>query len=173
MTVRRPATWAATPRASARTTGREDVRVLVTASRDWPDPDLIRRVLAEEYWATVGRRFVVVQGGAPGGDTVAAGWAAGMRQNGSVLVEAETHRIGSAGPLARDRTMVAEGADVAHAFVAPCTKPGPCYAANKRRLPDGHGSHGATYTALLALEAGMELHVWRVPTIGSASRPPG
>lgn len=126
------------------------MRVIVTGSRDWPDARLIREQLAEMLARTDGT-LTVVHGACPtGADRIAAEWVAGFHSvsvgPGWVVTEephaADWDQYGAkAGPI-RNSRMVAAGADVCLAFI-------------KGR------SKGATHCARRALDAGMELHVWR------------
>lgn len=117
------------------------MRILITGSRDWTDARLIRERLGM-YAAT--ELLTVVHGGCPtGADDMARHWAEEM----TGYVEHEPHpadweQYGSkAGPI-RNREMVRAGADVCLAFIR-------------------NRSKGATGCARLALDAGIELHVWR------------
>lgn len=133
-------------------------RLLVTGSRDWTDEDLIRHQLTR-VWLTVEGPFVVVHGNCPtGADWLASNWVANMleAEMGDVREEAHpaqghpTEDFGpwpAAGPR-RNAHMVRLGADVALAFIGPCTSP-------RCRRPDPHPSHGASGCADLAEQAGI------------------
>lgn len=133
-------------------------RVLVTGSRDFTDVDRLRHQLTRA-WLTVDRPFVVVHGACPtGADDLASDWVANMleAEMGDVREErhpAQNHPTEDFGPWPaagprRNAHMVGLGADLALAFIGPCTKP------NCRR-PQPHGSHGATGCADLAEKAGI------------------
>jgi hypothetical protein len=101
------------------------VRVLVTASRDWADKDTLVSALSAVYleWKkTAGQdtEFVVVQGGARGGDAMAEGWATAMATLDS-RVRSETHpadwaRYGRAAGHIRNQEMIDTGIDRTLAF---------------------------------------------------------
>jgi hypothetical protein len=133
-------------------------RVLVTGSRDWTNEELVRHQLTRA-WLTVKGPFVVVTGGCPtGADWMASDWVANMleAEMGDVREEehpAQNHPTEYFGPWPgagprRNAHMVGLGADIALAFIGPCTKP------NCRR-PQPHGSHGASGCADLAEQAGI------------------
>jgi hypothetical protein len=101
------------------------VRILVTASRDWSDILTIHAALGHEYAEWVLHRpqdieFVVVQGGARGGDTIADQWAQEKSQI-DPRIRSETHladwdRYGNAAGHVRNQEMVDTGIDKALAF---------------------------------------------------------
>ncbi|MFM9589841.1 SLOG family protein [Streptomyces scabiei] len=133
-------------------------RILVTGSRDWRDEELIRHQLTR-VWLTVDRPFVVVHGACPtGADWMASDWAANMleAEMGDVREEphpAQNHPTEDFGPWPeagprRNTHMVKLGADLAFAFIGPCTSP-------RCRRPDPHPSHGASHCAHLAEAAGI------------------
>ena len=90
--------------------------VLVTASATWTDPLPIRRDLGD----LAGRacwEFVVIHGGADGGDKIAGQWVADQRRCGNDSVREECHRAnwklhGRAAGIVRNVEMVRAGADV-------------------------------------------------------------
>lgn len=125
------------------------MRVLITASRDWPDPAAVRSALDVMLKAAQARHedLVVVRGDCPtGGDRDAGEWVA---EAGDAAVTEEMHKADwgtygrSAGPR-RNRGMVVAGAEQCWAFI------GPCRSARCRALLGPHGSHGATHCASLA-----------------------
>jgi hypothetical protein len=150
-------------------------RMLITASRDWPDIRPIEqaiRLMAMEA-AQLGRDLVVVHGNAQGGDKLAQSVVRGLRSQGWTRIHEESHpapwdaectarcpranhrrkrRDGSdfcpAVGLYRDEEMVKLGADSCFAFIMPCVKRG-CL------KPKPHGSHGASKTADMAQRAGI------------------
>jgi hypothetical protein len=128
-------------------------RILVTGSRDWDDGDLIayQLGLAAGEGARQGRRVTVVHGACPtGADAIADRLA---RDHGFTV---ERHpagwRGGKAAGLARNTEMVAAGADVCLAFLAPCRK-------HASRPP--HDSHGAADCAGKAEQAGIPVRRFR------------
>ncbi|WP_329114529.1 SLOG family protein [Streptomyces sp. NBC_01353] len=140
-------------------------RVLVTGSRDWADAGLVwsalNNVRDEAYAAS--RQLIVVHGACPSGaDADAAHWAEiGSQFVTWIQVEAHpakghpTQDFGpwpGAGPR-RNQYMVSLGADVALAFIGPCTSP-------RCRRPGPHLSHGASGCADLAEKAGIPVRRW-------------
>lgn len=128
-------------------------RVLVTGSRTWRDHEPIHAALDALHADHPG--MTLVHGAcAQGADGIADRWAI-LR---GVTVErhpAQWRRYGrSAGPR-RNAHMVALGADIALAFIAPCRKDG-C------DRPGPHGSHDATNCADLAEQAGIPVQRWEV-----------
>lgn len=150
------------------TTQQPPYRLLITGSRDWADTELIRHQLTRT-WLTVAGPFLVVHGACPtGADDIASDWVANMQEAEMGAVAEEAHpadwdhctdtcpqghrrrkRAGdsvhpgrlqtycpSAGPR-RNRELVACGADLALAFIK-------------------GGSRGASHTAALAEQAGIE-----------------
>lgn len=155
-------------------------RILITGSRSWTDEKVIAEAIfkaIDDQGVTPGRDYVIVHGACgQGADALAAkvcedeAWW--LDRLGAALV-AEPHPADwdscadhcspahrkrrwdgttycPAAGLRRDAEMVAAGADVCLAFVAPCVKP-----ACRKRKP--HGSHGASHTARIAEKAGIEV----------------
>lgn len=154
-------------------------RILVTGSRTSKDWEIVWQATEEaiDRGRALGHTdFEVVHGGAEGPDTFAhdfcedqAGW---YSDYASLSLGEELHRPdwstckgpkctpahrkprrdGSTfcprAPLTRDDEMVALGANECLAFIDPCAKPG-C------RKVQPHGSHGASYTADRAEDAGI------------------
>lgn len=117
------------------------MRVLVTGSRDWPDQELVWRVL-DELLDKHGS-IVVVHGACPtGADEQADDWA-GTRELDGYPVKAEPHPADWKGPrkrgagFARNAEMVKLGADLCLAFIL-------------------DGSNGSTHCSELAEKAGIE-----------------
>ncbi|CAM5391929.1 hypothetical protein STENM36S_06338 [Streptomyces tendae] len=135
-------------------------RVLVTGSRDWVTPETVWAALNDVRTEALlaGRPLVVVHGACPtGADLHAAQWA-DIAGQFSRQVTAEDHPAQghptqdfgpwpAAGPR-RNAYMVNLGADVALAFIGPCTSP-------RCRKPRPHPSHGASNCADLAESAGI------------------
>lgn len=125
-------------------------RILITGSRDWQDVSTISNALAEIVYALPNDQdLVIVHGACPtGADQMADEWGQGF---GATI---ERHRVEDFGPWPRcgpirNRHMVSLGADVALAFIGPCTSP-------RCRKPGPHPSHGASGCADLAAAAGIE-----------------
>jgi hypothetical protein len=145
------------------------MRVLITGSRDWRNADLIAARLGSLLHHASPAEFVVVHGDCPrGADAMARRWAEDVagEPNPRPGVSHEPHPADWDGPCRpecthrgrprrrdgveycpaagnyRNADMVVAGADVCLAFI-------------RDRSP------GATNCARLALDAGIELHVWR------------
>lgn len=124
-------------------------RLLITGSRDWTDGPTIWQALAEIVRTIPLHQEVVIVHGScrTGADAIADEWGRGF---GATI---ERHRAEDHGPWPacgpiRNRYMVGLGADIALAFIGPCTK-------TTCRKPQPHGSHGATGCADLAETAGI------------------
>lgn len=114
------------------------MRVLITASREWTDKEAIWTALNAEYltwnrktipnigeWSgdTSCTEFVVVHGGARGGDMIADDWANRLHKH-DPRVRPEAHPVsseewqmkGKSAGHQRNATMVKKGADVCLAF---------------------------------------------------------
>jgi hypothetical protein len=123
-------------------------RVLVTGSTNWDDIETLWAALDAEFdhAQAAGRNVIVIQGGANGADMLAKNW---VLRNLKAGVMPETHPArwcdhGVYNPQAgraRNRRMVALGADVCLAFIR-------------------NGSAGATHCARLAEEAGITVKRW-------------
>lgn len=149
-------------------------RVLITGSRTWTDRHAILLAVLD-VWdvATVSNHLVEWHHGAcpDGADALAdeiltqfgfrpvrhpAEWQA---CRGVKCTPRHRQRRASGGTycptagLDRDALMVEQGPDLVLAFIDPCAKP-TC----RKKKP--HGSHGATYTADLAEQAGIETLRW-------------
>lgn len=117
-------------------------RILVTGSRNWQDIGVVRRALNEVLAVRPhDQPIVVVHGDCPtGADIMAKTWALTADDYERVTEEphpAAWHLHGrKAGPI-RNQNMVSKGADVCLAFIK-------------------DGSRGASHTARLAEEAGIE-----------------
>ena len=127
-------------------------RILVTGSRSWPSPD---RVCAEldAVLARTSSPLLVIHGACPAGaDMFAAGWVHANRKRPWPGVSQERHPAdwgrGKSAGFSRNAEMVALGADLCLAFIAPC-RGRPC------RYSKPHGSHGADNCAYLAEQAGI------------------
>lgn len=116
------------------------MRVLVTGSRDWPDPETVFEALDIVDAARLGGEpATLVHGGATGADRIADGWA---RAHGWTVevhpADWATHK--KAAGYVRNAQMVQAGADICLAFIK-------------------DESRGATMTARLAREAGIHTRV--------------
>jgi len=131
-----------------------DYRILVTGSRDWG----ARLLIASELDALLSehKTLTLVHGACPkGADAIAHDWACFRRLGPGELVITEPHPAdwgthGKRGGFIRNAEMVAAGADLALAFIAPCSSP-------KCAGKPAHGSHGATQCAALAEKAGIRV----------------
>lgn len=121
------------------------MRVLVTGSRDWPNPGVVHLALEEAFdRATVqeGDSLIVVHGGCPSGaDAHADEWAHRLNRQG-LPVEIEVHsadweQFKKRAGFVRNAEMVNLGADLCLAFIY-------------------NESKGASHTARLAKKAGIE-----------------
>lgn len=83
-------------------------RVAIVGSRDWPDVEAVRR-----YVDSLPKETIIVSGGAPGVDTIAAD-AAEARGLPVVVFRADWDRHGKAAGFLRNRQIV----DYAHRVVA-------------------------------------------------------
>jgi hypothetical protein len=116
------------------------LRVLVTGSRDWPDPIDVSTAL-DEAWACSGGFMVLVHGDCPtGADSQAESWAVWMRSHG-YLVKSDHHpadwkQFKKRAGFIRNAEMVKLGADRCLAFIY-------------------NESNGATHTRDLAKKAGI------------------
>lgn len=122
------------------------MRILVTGSRDWPDQELVWRVL-DELLDKHGS-IVVVHGACPtGADEQADDWA-GTRELDGYPVKAEPHPADWKGPrkrgagYARNAEMAKLGADLCLAFIH-------------------NESDGASHCSELAEKAGIETRYFR------------
>lgn len=129
-------------------------RCLITGSRDWDDQAAIWEALADVVrQLPPDQDLVLVYGACPrGADALADEWA---RKYGAAI---ERHRAEDFGPWPRcgpirNRHMVSLGADVALAFIGPCTS-------TRCRRPEPHPSHGASGCADLAEAAGIPTRRW-------------
>ena len=127
-------------------------RILITGSREWDDYGTVCMELGgimRHLMATVRPcpRIVVVHGAAGGADALAdqAARAFGMTPEPH---PADWQQFGKGAGFRRNADMVALGASVALAFIAPCIAPA-C------RDKEPHGSHGASHCADLAERAGI------------------
>jgi hypothetical protein len=126
------------------------VRILVTGSRTWDDREKVNEELTLVMVSLGYTSLRVAHGGCPtGADACAALWIASVVERWNVPVIEERYPAfwaeqGRAAGPRRNAAMVA-------------TKPDICLAFIKAR------SRGATHCARLALEAGIETHVWTAP----------
>jgi hypothetical protein len=161
----------------------ESYRILVTGSREGVEMLVVWELLDETLVEAQGRgyrEFTVVHGDAEGVDRHAAAFCedqAAWYDNAGLVLAEERHRpdwgtcsmptctpvhrrrrkdgttFCPAAALYRDGLMVASGATICLAWIAPCVK-------RTCRKPRPHGSHGATYTADLAERAGIPTRRW-------------
>lgn len=122
-------------------------RILVTGSRTWTDEPLLTRQLGLAVRDAGGAaNITIIHGACPrGADQIADTFAA----NHGIKVEphpANWREHGWRAGFLRNAEMVAAGADLCLAFIAPCVLPR-C----NGRAP--HGSHGADHCARLARQA--------------------
>lgn len=91
----------------------DDVRVLVCGSRTYKDEQTIFKDLDDLYEATEGVRveFVVIEGCAPGADSIAGDWAVQMADKGvlHMMFPAQWDRYGKAAGPIRNGEMLREG----------------------------------------------------------------
>ena len=134
-----------------------DYRLLVTASRDWQDGRRIHGALdAVLAQMDPGETLVVVHGDCPrGGDAAARRWVYVKLNATAAPVREERHpadwgRLKKRAGMVRNAEMVDAGASMCFAWIMPCSQPG-C------RIPEPHGSHGATGCADLAEKAGIDV----------------
>jgi hypothetical protein len=126
-------------------------RVLVTGSRSWPSQDQVWAAL-DSVLARAGKPVLVIHGACPqGADKFAAEWVWANRRLPWPGVSQERHpadwRHRGSG-LERNESMVALGADLCLAFIAPCR-------GRRCRYASPHGSHGASHCAAVAEKAGI------------------
>jgi len=131
-----------------------DYRVLITGSRTWADRTAVYGHLDDllrEHQA-----LTVVHGACPkGADEIAHDWACFRRPGPGELVIIEPHPAdwgthGKRAGFIRNAEMVAAGAEICLAFIAPCSSP-------KCAGKPAHGSHGASMCAALAEKAGIRV----------------
>lgn len=117
-------------------------RILVTGSRDWLDTAMVWQALAEAVRdLPADREVVLVSGACPrGADALAEDWG---RKYGATVEQhpANWSLEGKRAGFIRNARMVNLGADVCLAFIR-------------------NGSRGASHTARLAEEAGIETRRW-------------
>ena len=98
-------------------------RVLVTGSRYWPAPQVVHDALDEAFSYAPRRPFVLVHGACRhGADEHARLWAVAAAVTCAVIEEphpADWFRLGNSAGPARNREMVAAGADLCLAFPLP------------------------------------------------------
>lgn len=98
------------------------MRVIVTGSRTWDRPDIIRDcldIIAKETFAA-GDTLTIVHGCAKGADMHADDWARDVRQNWPVVPErhpADWKTLGRSAGFVRNLKMARLGADLCLAFI--------------------------------------------------------
>jgi hypothetical protein len=120
--------------------------ILVTGSRNWPDP---RKIYTELAGVRGARETIIVKHGAHrfGADRYAATVALSLGYLRDPRPANWTMHHKAAG-MVRNAEMVNTGADVCLAFIAPCIK-------TRCKISAPHGSHGAVHCADLAEKAGI------------------
>lgn len=133
----------------ARARGGVSVRVLVTGSRAWCDRAVIAEALREHR---VPWDATLVVGDCPTGvdAIVTTLW----RRYAAVEPEVHVADWSAGGGPARNKAMVAAGADLCLAFIGPCTS-------SRCRRPGRHDSHGASGCAREARRAGIPTFEYR------------
>lgn len=165
-------------------------RLLVTGSRDWDRPDIIRAAMIEVQETAAAGRLVVVHGMCDPHHPVThtkIPWAAAMRLDlhqqhhllgadwlSDVIAcelgwDMEPHpadwkRYNKAAGFRRNADMVNRGADECHAYLGPCVKPG-C------PNPQPHPSHGGYHCAGLAEKAGIQTRRFMAPLLTVTAAP--
>jgi hypothetical protein len=126
--------------------GRRLMRILVTGSRDWNQPDVIARALLDTWLENDRpnlRDVILVEGGCPTGADAMARVVA-VRQKMTVeSYPADWNKYGRRSGWLRNKEMVSLGADVCLAFIR-------------------NESKGATMTVRLAEKAGIPVKCWRI-----------
>lgn len=128
------------------------MRVIVTGSRTWDEPD---RIYSHLELLGIVEPLTVVHGACPqGADYYAHIWAKGLVQRRGYEVTEEPYpadweRYPRAAGVLRNELMVSKGADVCLVYLNPCYKP------KCKDYP--HPSHGAENCMFLAQAAGIEV----------------
>lgn len=132
------------------------IRILVTGSRHWADPDRIRRELERATADIDADSPILVHGGCPtGADRQAElAWLA-MGHDGSTVDRHPADRsLGNRGFYLRNQAMVDLHPAVCLAFIGACEKPG-C-----QRAPHPHPSHGTQMTIDLCGKAAVPVRLF-------------
>lgn len=166
-----------------------DYRLLVTGSRNWDRPDIIRAAMLEVQ-ETAAARLVVVHGMCDPHHPVTrvkVPWAVALRLEPRLRVsllgadwladviaaevgwETEPHaadwkRYNKAAGFRRNADMVKLGAGECHAYLGSCVKPG-C------PEPQPHASHGGSHCAGLAEKAGIKTRRFMAPSLPVTAAP--
>lgn len=123
------------------------IRLIVTGSRDWDEPDTIGRELLKAWQRLAIQRrdysgLVLVHGHCPtGADAAADAWGIATRGVTVMRYHAHWDQLGRRAGPERNQRMIADGADGVLAFIR-------------------NHSRGATGCARLATAAGIPLHVY-------------
>ena len=130
------------------------MRLLVTASRAWPFPRVIDRVLTTYHGVVP--VTTLVHGSARGGDRRADLWARrhGVSTERWPVTPEDWERHGRGAGLARNAAMVNAGADLCVGFITTCRMP----RCPRSRLP--HPTHGAADAVGHAVDAGIPTRVF-------------
>lgn len=120
-------------------------RILVTGSRTWDDESAVWLALAQAVCGVpADREIVIVHGGCPtGADAIAHAWGSKFGATIDIFIADWANQGKAAGPR-RNARMVAEGADIALAFIR-------------------NGSRGASHTVALARRAGIPVQLQTAP----------
>ncbi|MFC0626141.1 SLOG family protein [Kribbella deserti] len=122
-------------------------RVIVTGPRDWTDVIAVHRELDMLLFGVICQKFTAVTGDATGVDAITKAWAR-LRGLEHEELAADWAKYGNgAGPV-RNKAMVARGANLCQAFIAPCLS-------KKCRLQKPHGTHGTADCIKQAEKAGI------------------
>lgn len=120
------------------------MRILITGSRTWPDPQILRDAILEVLKPAPGSVHTIVHGGAVGADSMADAVARSL----GLVVEAHPAYwtiYGKRAGYVRNSDMVSLGADICLAFIH-------------------NNSRGATMCANLAQRAGIEVRRYFINT---------
>ena len=120
------------------------MRILITGSRTWPDPTMLREAILEALRGAPGSVHTIVHGNAVGADSMADAVARSL----GLVVEAypaDWTQYGKKAGFIRNSEMVNLGADICLAFIH-------------------NNSRGATMCADLAEKAGIEVRRYVINT---------
>lgn len=142
------------------------MRVLVTGSRNFSDPAIVREALGGLYMRRFSAGdhslFMVVHGGAHGADRMAKLWVRDAKTVGW-SVDEEEHKADWEGAyrltagFRRNQEMVGSDIDWVLGFLAPCIK-ATCPGKGE------HPSHGVVDCVHAAVDAALDIQTFRDPT---------